>query len=321
MRPGPRVRHLHGPGGPAPGADPPRATASLLVVDLWDAVEPRTVAEALDTEEAAATLRLTCVATALDAACLPIDIARGERLSETGHGTRPATGVTWPRCWPGRSSTPPPWSCTAGTRTTTTCRAPCWPTSPPLTPIHTLEIRTADARRDRSGPAPACWPTASTPPPPLPATRGTARSPPSSPAPAAPAAPRPPVRGPRRPGHRVGPLTRPVLAGPPGPTACSAGTPWRAGCRSRTRGPWLASLPEAAWDLVSPARRAAAALDWTEALGDRVQHLVFTGPDLDRARIHALLDSCLLTPEEARGGILRVGPLRGSPSRRSWRPR
>ncbi|MFJ2033507.1 CobW family GTP-binding protein [Streptosporangium sp. NPDC087985] len=67
-------------------------------------------------------------------------------------------------------------------------------------------------------------------------------------------------------------------------------------------GPWLAALPEAAWEMASPARRMAATLDWSPPLGDRVQHLVFTGPDLDRNRILSLLDFCLLTEEKALAG-------------------
>jgi hypothetical protein len=67
-------------------------------------------------------------------------------------------------------------------------------------------------------------------------------------------------------------------------------------------GPWLAALPEAAWEMTSPSRRMAASLDWSPIIGDRVQHLVFTGPELDRDRIHSLLDSCLLTPEESVAG-------------------
>lgn len=43
-------------------------------------------------------------------------------------------------------------------------------------------------------------------------------------------------------------------------------------------GPWLASLPDAAWDMVPPVRRAAAALDWHPEHGDCCQHLVFTSP-------------------------------------------
>ncbi|NED90462.1 cobalamin biosynthesis protein CobW, partial [Streptomyces sp. SID11233] len=67
-------------------------------------------------------------------------------------------------------------------------------------------------------------------------------------------------------------------------------------------GPWLRGLPEAAWELVPPLRRAAAALDWDPEHGDREQHLVFTSPDLDREAIAAVLASCVLTDAEmARG--------------------
>ncbi|WP_030377107.1 MULTISPECIES: CobW family GTP-binding protein [unclassified Streptomyces] len=67
-------------------------------------------------------------------------------------------------------------------------------------------------------------------------------------------------------------------------------------------GPWLASLPDAAWDLVPPARRAAAALDWHPEHGDRGQHLVFTSPGLDGDELSTVLASCLLTDEELAGG-------------------
>ncbi|MFJ4439346.1 CobW family GTP-binding protein [Streptomyces sp. NPDC088923] len=67
-------------------------------------------------------------------------------------------------------------------------------------------------------------------------------------------------------------------------------------------GPWLRGLPDAAWDLVPPLRRAAAALDWHPEHGDREQHLVFTSPDLDREGIAAVLASCLLTDAEMAGG-------------------
>ncbi|MYV54140.1 GTP-binding protein [Streptomyces sp. SID3212] len=67
-------------------------------------------------------------------------------------------------------------------------------------------------------------------------------------------------------------------------------------------GPWLASLPEADWDTVPPLRRAAAATDWHAEHGDRCQHLVFTSPGLDRDGIELLLDSCLLTDAEYRAG-------------------
>jgi G3E family GTPase len=67
-------------------------------------------------------------------------------------------------------------------------------------------------------------------------------------------------------------------------------------------GPWLASLPDAAWDRVPPVRRAAAALDWHPEHGDRGQHLVFTSPALDREGVTRLLESCLLTDAEYAAG-------------------
>ncbi|MCJ0873057.1 GTP-binding protein [Streptomyces sp. AP-93] len=67
-------------------------------------------------------------------------------------------------------------------------------------------------------------------------------------------------------------------------------------------GPWLASLPDAAWDLVPAMRRAAASLDWDPEHGDCCQHLVFTSPGLDRDGLEQLLDSCLLTEAEYTAG-------------------
>ncbi|GAA3384106.1 CobW family GTP-binding protein [Streptomyces racemochromogenes] len=67
-------------------------------------------------------------------------------------------------------------------------------------------------------------------------------------------------------------------------------------------GPWLASLPDAAWEMVPPMRRAAAALDWHPDHGDCCQHLVFTSPGLDRDGLERLLDSCLLTDAEYTAG-------------------
>ncbi|WP_455353712.1 CobW family GTP-binding protein [Streptomyces sp. SYSU K217416] len=67
-------------------------------------------------------------------------------------------------------------------------------------------------------------------------------------------------------------------------------------------GPWLASLPDAAWELVPAVRRAAAALDWHPEHGDCCQHLVFTSPGLDREGLGRLLDSCLLTDAEYAAG-------------------
>ncbi|MFI5678544.1 CobW family GTP-binding protein [Streptomyces cellulosae] len=67
-------------------------------------------------------------------------------------------------------------------------------------------------------------------------------------------------------------------------------------------GPWLASLPDAAWEMVPPVHRAAAALDWHAEHGDCCQHLVFTSPGLDRDGLERLLDSCLLTDTEYAAG-------------------
>ncbi|GAA1973387.1 CobW family GTP-binding protein [Kitasatospora viridis] len=67
-------------------------------------------------------------------------------------------------------------------------------------------------------------------------------------------------------------------------------------------GPWLASLPDAAWDGYPPARRAAAALDWHPLHGDRIQQLAFTAEGLDSDGIIHLLDSCLLTDAELAAG-------------------
>ncbi|MGV9316150.1 CobW family GTP-binding protein [Streptomyces sp. NPDC003691] len=67
-------------------------------------------------------------------------------------------------------------------------------------------------------------------------------------------------------------------------------------------GPWLASLPDAAWEMIPPMRRAAASLDWHPEHGDRCQHLVFTSPGLDRRGLEQLLESCLLTDAEYAAG-------------------
>ncbi|AUG81945.1 cobalamin biosynthesis protein CobW [Kitasatospora sp. MMS16-BH015] len=67
-------------------------------------------------------------------------------------------------------------------------------------------------------------------------------------------------------------------------------------------GPWLVTLPDAAWELYPPVRRAAAALDWDAVHGDRVQQLSFTAEGLDADGIVELLDSCLLTDAELAAG-------------------
>ncbi|MER6066534.1 GTP-binding protein [Streptomyces sp. NPDC001792] len=67
-------------------------------------------------------------------------------------------------------------------------------------------------------------------------------------------------------------------------------------------GPWLAALPDAAWEMMPAERRLAALVDWHPEHGDRCQYLTFTSPGLDRDGLSALLDSCLLTDDEYAAG-------------------
>ncbi|WP_181139900.1 GTP-binding protein [Streptomyces sp. Ru71] len=67
-------------------------------------------------------------------------------------------------------------------------------------------------------------------------------------------------------------------------------------------GPWLAALPDAAWEMVPAERRLAASLVWHPEHGDRCQYLTFTSPGLDRDGLLSLLDSCLLTDDEYAAG-------------------
>ncbi|MFF6813227.1 GTP-binding protein [Streptomyces sp. NPDC012403] len=70
-------------------------------------------------------------------------------------------------------------------------------------------------------------------------------------------------------------------------------------------GPWLAALPDAAWEMVPAERRVAASVDWHPEHGDRRQYLTFTAPGLDRDGLLTLLDSCLLTDDEYAAGRSR----------------
>ncbi|MEE2045200.1 GTP-binding protein [Nocardiopsis tropica] len=63
-------------------------------------------------------------------------------------------------------------------------------------------------------------------------------------------------------------------------------------------GPWMDALPPAAMDVAPEARRVSALLDWDPEAGDRRQHLSFVGVGLDTAALESLLDSCLVTDEE-----------------------
>ncbi|MFI6262541.1 CobW family GTP-binding protein [Micromonospora sp. NPDC051006] len=67
-------------------------------------------------------------------------------------------------------------------------------------------------------------------------------------------------------------------------------------------GRWLVALPDAYWDEASDHRRLAAALDWDPYYGDRHQHLVFIGLDLDPVDLHRTLTACLLSDAELADG-------------------
>ncbi|HVM00123.1 MAG TPA: GTP-binding protein [Egibacteraceae bacterium] len=65
---------------------------------------------------------------------------------------------------------------------------------------------------------------------------------------------------------------------------------------------WLASQPLPAWRSLDDAERATVLLDWDRRFGDRENHVVFTGIDLDTHCVHRTLDACLLTDAELAGG-------------------
>ncbi|WP_067812387.1 CobW family GTP-binding protein [Actinomadura kijaniata] len=268
-------------------------TSRLLVADLWDSVEPRAVAEFLEHAE---TLRLTAVVTAVDARLTPVDVCRGETLTESGR---------------------------IGTAGDERCVAEVL--------ARQIEYATALAVPDPDDDLDLCRELLShlapttpqhlpdDPPPPV---TGPALHPRELAARVDPATARLPQEA------ATGEVTTVVWrrTAPLHParffdamdalaseSVRSRGRFWLANRPDRMLawdatagvvtvedvGPWLASLPEAAWEMVPPIRRAAAALDWTADHGDRVQHLTFTAPDLDRDRVHALLDGCLLTPDES----------------------
>ncbi|MBG0816511.1 GTP-binding protein [Planomonospora sp. ID82291] len=273
--------------------------ASLLVVDLWDAVEPRPVAEAVGCEEARAALRLTAVLTALDAAHMPIDITRGDRLAETGRMAADGDERHLAEVLARQIEYATGLVLHGGDAEDDDLSRAVLAHLAPLTPVHRITalpgvrggaVRTTELA-ERVDPATARLPC-------------DARTDEIT----------------TVVWHRLRPLHPARLFEAVDELVTesvrSRGRFWLATRHERLlawdavagvvsvedAGPWLAALPGAAWELVSPARRTAAALDWNEITGDRVQHLVFTGPDLDAGRITALLDSCLLTEEEALAG-------------------
>ncbi|MGW5685999.1 CobW family GTP-binding protein [Nonomuraea sp. NPDC003754] len=267
----------------------------LLVVDLWDSVEPRSVAEALDSEEAHEILRLASVLTALDAEHLPIDIVRGEKLIETGQPAAAGDQRYLAEVLARQLEYATGLALRGGdeedhelTRAILTHLAPHTPVHAENLPAVTGPAVCTAALAERVDPATAQLPCD--------AQTGEVTT---------------VVWRRLRPLHpaRLFEAVDELVT----ESVRSRGRFWLASQKDRMlawdavagiisvedAGPWLASLPEAAWEMVSPTRRTIAALDWNPIVGDRVQHLVFMGPDLDHERIHALLDSCLLAPHES----------------------
>ncbi|MFI7129693.1 GTP-binding protein [Nonomuraea sp. NPDC050153] len=268
------------------------AGASLLIIDLWDSIEPRPVAEALARTEQ---LRLTCVHTALDAEHVPLDICRGDRLAGTGQAATAGDQRHLAEVLARQIEYATSLSLHGGDAEDTELSAAVLGHLAPHTPIVTIPDITGpmlDVHElaQRVDPATAQ----------LPADRQTGE-----------------VTTvvwhrlrPLHPGRLFDAMDELVTT-----TVRSRGRFWLANRHERMlawdavagvasvddAGPWLAALPEAAWDLTSPIRRAAA-LDWNPIIGDRVQHLVFTGPGIDRDRICGLLDSCFIGRDDSLPG-------------------
>jgi len=75
-------------------------------------------------------------------------------------------------------------------------------------------------------------------------------------------------------------------------------------------GRWWASYAEGAWPTCDAQRRRLLER-WHPRFGDRRQELVFAGVDLDRDRVRASLDACLV-PEERLGDALHASRTEGS---------
>ncbi|MEV4571442.1 GTP-binding protein [Nonomuraea sp. NPDC049419] len=272
--------------------------ASLLIVDLWDTVEPRSVAEAVDCDEARELLRLTAVLTALDATALPDDITRGEPLGTLGRSAAAGDQRYLAEVLARQLEYATGLVLHGGDDDDRDLSRRVLAHLAPVTPVHAVAALPAvtgpalctSELAERVDPRTASLPADAT-------TEEIVTTVWRS-------------RRPLHPGRFFEAVDELVTA-----SVRSRGRFWLAtrpgqllawdavaGVVSvEDAGPWLAALPEAAWDLLSPARRVAAALDWHPEHGDRVQHLVFTGPDLDAGRLHRLLDSCLLAEGELPG--------------------
>ncbi|MBE8471038.1 CobW family GTP-binding protein [Streptomyces justiciae] len=326
-------------------------TTRLAIVELWDSVEPKAMAEVV----AAGGLTVTGVITAVDPALVLPYLGNGDDLAERGLAAAATDQRTIADTFARQLEYAPVLAVTDSEEADDEDREL-------LSQLHPTARQVPIGPGDLAGAAPsAAW--GGTPGEPTPAGRSAEPTPPAQSAdPTPPAHPAEPTPG--RNTASLSPLAQAALAGFDVEAAAAAQHPacallpaeadahgvstlvWHrdrpfhperlyealeditcAAARSRGRfwladrpdtllhwdaaggalcvesvGPWLASLPDAAWDMVPPVRRAAAALDWHPEHGDCCQHLVFTSPALDRDGLERLLESCLLTDAEYAAG-------------------
>ncbi|MEV1007793.1 GTP-binding protein [Streptomyces sp. NPDC049881] len=277
-------------------------TTRLAVVELWDSVEPRSMAEVIAAHGSAG-LRLAAVVTAVDPAQVMAYLACGDGLAETGLAAASADRRTVADTWARQLEYAPTLALAPGPggrpgATDRALLAQLHPTAvaADVTGAHFAatvlggDFDTAAAAA-RQHPATALLPQEAT-------QDGVVTT----------------VWRHRRPFHpeRLYAALEELTCAAPR----SRGRFWLAdrpdtllswdaagGSLSvQAAGPWLAALPDAAWDLVPPGRRVAAALDWDDELGDRGQHLVFTGPGLDVVALRERLGACVLTDKEYAAG-------------------
>jgi G3E family GTPase len=271
----------------------------LAIVELWDSVEPQGMAEVI-ADQGGTWLELTSVMTALDPGLVLPCLANGDDLAEAGLAAAAADQRTVGDTWARQLEYPPVLVLVDAEEATDEDRALLSQLHPTarLVPVAAAELaREAFAGFDVDAAAAAQHPACSL----LPqeadeagvATLVWRRN------------------RPFHPGRLYDALEDLACA-----AARSRGRFWLAdrpdtllaweaaggALAVENAGPWLASLPDAAWEMVPPVRRAAAALDWHPEHGDRCQHLVFTSPELDRDGLARLLESCLLTDAEYTGG-------------------
>ncbi|QTI50012.1 CobW family GTP-binding protein [Streptomyces nojiriensis] len=274
-------------------------STGLAVVELWDSVEPRTMAEVVAAHGGEA-LDLTNVITAVDPALVLPYLANGDDLAEAGLAAAPTDRRTVGDTWARQLEYAPVLALVDGADADEEDRALLAQLHPTARQVRTGSgelARAAFAGFDTAAAAAAQHPACAL----LPQEAdeaGVATL----------------VWHRHRPFH-PGRLYE-ALEGLVAAAARSRGRFWLAdrpdtllawdaaggALRVESSGPWLASLPDAAWEMVPPVRRAAAALGWHPEHGDRCQHLVFTSPGLDREGLAELLDACLLTEAEFAAG-------------------